>query len=76
MSLNECSGFAETVGCFACKCNTSGVMPSTSFIAGIAFALQFNAKAIASRLCEKHRAALAMGHLGTRNLVKSRQERR
>jgi hypothetical protein len=64
------------VKCFACECDATNRKPSTAFIAGITFALQSNAKAIAGALCRDHQEAIAHGHNGTKGLVKPGQERR
>jgi hypothetical protein len=65
----------EPRDCFACKCDVRPVRASTAFLAGIAFALQHNARAISTRICAEHAEDLKRGHDGTIHLMKEGNER-
>lgn len=47
--------------CVACKTNARRVQPGTAFLAGIAFAFQFNNEAIRRQLCDDHAEAMVRG---------------
>lgn len=61
--------------CFACQVEEKCFAPGTAFLAGIAFAFQFNTAAISARLCVDHAESLKRGYVGTNAVVKPADRR-
>lgn len=61
--------------CIACKVDAGSYLPSTAFLAGIAFTVQHNDEAIRKRLCPAHGEILVRGHMSSRAVVPAEDRR-